>query len=173
MRKRKSILKPLAIVFVIMFLGNMAVMRLFYGINVLDAMMRSEKDTAERDKQPKREVPLQREVSPKDVPPMQEQSPAQEIPPAQEAQKEAVSFDPIGALQHLSIPDKLFVLSILSKIGREGMDYLIELSEDGLAPDEYEEIKRFAENSLKPSDMERLKEIFTKNQGLFAQNPGE
>jgi hypothetical protein len=171
MRKRKSILKTLAIVFMIMFLGNMAVMRLFFGINVLGAAKRSG-DTAERGKLLNREKLLLREVSEQEFPPMQEQPPDREMHPTQEAQ-ETVSFDPVEVLQHLSLTDKLFVLSILPKIGREGMNLLIELSDDGLAPDEYEEIKKLAENSLKPSDIEKLKEIFYKNQGLFAQNPGE
>lgn len=164
MRKRKSILKPLAVVFMLMFLGNMAIMRLFFGINVLGVMLPSAEEPAERDRLPERGESLnaggtlEREMS-----------------PTREAQKEdeQVSSDPIAALQHLSLADKLFVLSILPKIGREGMDRLIELSDDGLASDEYEEIKMLAENCLKQSDIERLKEIFAKNQGLFAQNPGE
>lgn len=166
MRKRKSILKPLAVVFVIMFLGNMALMRMLFDINVFDVIPEPVADMPENDKSPELGEPLNAEGTLK-----------QDIAPKREDQKDeeqkSVSFDPNAALKYLDLPDRLFILSILPKIGREGIDRLIELSDDGVASDEYEEIKKLAENCLKPSDMERLKEIFAKNQGLFAQNPGE
>ncbi len=165
MRKRKSILKPLAVIFMLVFLGNTAVMRLFFGIDVLGGMPPFSVDPAEREGTLKRGEQKAEMIQ-------EESAPA---PSGAESTNSyyTLSFDPIAALQHLSLTDKLFVLSIFSKISKGGMDRIIELSDDGLAPDEYDEIKKLAENSLEPSDMERLKEIFAENQELFAQNPGE
>ena len=205
MRKRKSILKLMTVIFLLMFLGNIAVMRLFFGINVFGDMPSSVANPSERDKFSERgnslnaEGALKREMTPiweeQDEPGTQEWD-EQDEPGSHEwdeqkmeaTKKEPVSVptdaesttsyyvissDPFTILQNLSLADKLFVLSILPKIGREGMDRLIEMSDDGLAPGEYEEAKRLAENCLKPSDMEKLKEIFAENQGLFAQKTGE
>ena len=216
MRKRKSILKLMTVIFLLMFLGNIAVMRLFFGINVFGDMPSSVANPSERDKFSERgnslnaEGALKREMTPiweeQDEPGTQEwdeqdepgshEWDEQDEPGSHEwdeqkmeaTKKEPVSVptdaesttsyyvissDPFTILQNLSLADKLFVLSILPKIGREGMDRLIEMSDDGLAPGEYEEAKRLAENCLKPSDMEKLKEIFAENQGLFAQKTGE
>lgn len=170
-------MKPLAVVSVIMFLGNMAVMRLFFGINVLGVMTPPVVNVPERDRLPERGELLNSEETLNSEGRLNAEGTLKQELPMQKAQKDeehkSVSYDPIAVLQHLSLPDKLFVLSLLPKIGREGMDRLIELTNDGLAFDEYEEIKKLAENSLIPSDIEKLKEIFNKNKGLFARNFGE
>lgn len=202
MRKRKSVLKPLAIIFVAMFLLNMAVMRICFNINVIGAtawqevmhtdMVRSLLLAAENEADVKSEsIEDIASASPDNAPMSSENAPAGQdntpissdttstgpdtmpTSPDTEASLYAVSPVTVAALQHLSRTDKFVALTILSKMGRDEINRIFEISKDGITFDEYEELRVLAENRLKPSDIEALKEILSKNQGLFAQNLGE
>lgn len=196
MRKRKSILKPLAVIFVAMFLLNMAVMRICFNINVIGAMTSQELMHAdmvrslllaainEADGKTEAGHITSAFGSPNSAPVGQDNasmssdatSAGQDTIPTStdtEASLYAISPGTVAALQHLSLTDKFVALSILSKMGRDEINRIFEISKDGITFDEYEELRVLAENRLKPSDMEALKEILNKNQGLFAQNSGE
>lgn len=181
MRKRKSVLKPLTIIFVVMFLLNMAVMRICFNINVIGTtalqdvmdsdMARSLLSVVEDESDGKNEL-IEDTASVS-----QGTMPASTDPEAVGSDTEnslfVMSPRMVAALQHLSRTDKFVILSILSKMGREEINRIFEISNDGITLDEYEELRVLAENRLKLSDMEALKEILCKNQGLFAQNSGE
>lgn len=194
MRKRKSVLKPLTVILSVMFLLNMAVMRICFNINVIGATARQKvmhldivrpmlpaaedevdgkieliEDIASTSPDTTSSGQDAASVSPDDTSTGPDTMPAS---PDTEASLYAMSPGMVAALKHLSRTDKFVALSILSKMGRDEINRIFEISNDGITFDEYEELRVLVENCLKPSDMEALKEILSKNQGLFA-NLGE
>jgi hypothetical protein len=75
----------------------------------------------------------------------------------------------IESLKHLSLQDKLFALSIISKIDRDVKERIYEMSKDGVTYSEFAEIKRSVENFLVADDIESLEEIFLKNRATYAE----
>lgn len=244
MRKRKSVLKPLAVIFMVMFLLNMAVMYICFNINVIgtmalqkvmyldmirsllsaveyegsgkiepiedatsegpdneptvqgdsstvqgDASMGSDTVSASRETtsagpytrsagQDTASTGTDNTPTGQDDTPMSSETTStglDTVPTSTDTEASLYIMSPgtVAALQQLSIIDKLAALSILSKVGREEIDRIFEISNDGITFDEYEELRILAESRLKPSDMEELKKILSKNQGLLAQNSGE
>jgi hypothetical protein len=74
----------------------------------------------------------------------------------------------IESLKHLSLQDKLFALSVISKIDRDVKDRIYEMSKDGVTYSEFAEIRESVGNYLEPDDMESLEEIFLRNRSAYA-----
>ncbi|MGE5613586.1 MAG: hypothetical protein ACM3XR_04205 [Bacillota bacterium] len=76
----------------------------------------------------------------------------------------------IEFLKNLSLKDKLFALSIISKIDPAVKDRVYEMSKDGVTYSEFAEIRKSVENYLEPADIESLEEIFLRNRTAYAGN---
>lgn len=89
---------------------------------------------------------------------------------ASDADRYYMTPDEIAFLDHLDLPDKLSALTILSKLGTEEMDRIVEMSYDGVTFEEFANINSSAEGRLSADDVETLKDILYRNKMLYAEN---
>ena len=78
--------------------------------------------------------------------------------------------DEIAFMDHLDLADKLSALTILSKLGSEEVDRIVEISHDGITLEEFADINTSAEGRLSADDVETLKDILYRNKMLYAEN---
>ena len=147
----------LAVILTAVFILNMGVMYVVFGINVLnsEASMQEGPDIV----QPADEV-LRAAASDTKV-----------------ADKSTLwdgdyymTADEIAYLSHLGLEDKLSAMAILSKLGLKEMDRFYEMSHDGVTVTEFAELNAAVESKLTVSDIEALKEILNKSKKLYAEN---
>lgn len=89
---------------------------------------------------------------------------------ASDADRYYMTPDEIAFLDHLDLPDKLSALTILSKLGTEEVDRIVEMSYDGVTFEEFADINSSAEGRLSADDVETLKDILYRNKMLYAEN---
>lgn len=176
MKKYKSSIKLLVIIFAVMFILNMTVMYSVFDINVLNpgAFLQEDFKTAQRS-----DDGLLTALGAKvdDNIGLGENDPANPAETDQILQPGAfdtianyMTSDEIALLGKLSLEDKFSVMTILSKLGREEVDRIYEMSLDGITFTEFDDIKASIENMLSVSEVEALKEILDRNKMLYAEN---
>ncbi len=157
MKKFLGLFMLLAVILTAVFVLNMGVMYVVFGINVLnsEASMQEGPDIV----QPADEV-LRAAASDTKV-----------------ADKSTLwegdyymTADEIAYLSHLGLEDKLSAMAILSKLGLKEMDRFYEMSYDGVTVTEFAELNAAVESKLTVSDIEALKEILNKSKKLYAEN---
>lgn len=147
MRKRKSVLKVLVIIFAVMFVINTLMMRILFGINIVGNQILLRAYTAETE-------PVRTEADTARTGAFHIQAEAKAS-----GSLYALTPDEINSLWNLGLLDKIAAASILSKLSAEEIDLIIGMSADGITFDEYEELKALAENYLDPSDIKVLEKI--------------
>ena len=158
MKNFLSLFMLLTVILTAVFILNMGVMYVVFGINVLNSeasMRRAGLDIV----QPADEV-LRAAASDTKV-----------------ADKSTLwegdyymTADEIAYLSHLGLEDKLSAMAILSKLGLKEMDRFYEMSHDGVTVTEFAELNAAVESKLTVSDIEALKEILNKSKKLYAEN---
>lgn len=81
-----------------------------------------------------------------------------------------MTSEEIDFLSRLGLRDKLSAMTILSKLGKEEMDGIVEMCRDGLTNKEFAEISTLIENKLDVSEVEELKEILHRSRLLYAES---
>lgn len=177
MKKYKSSIKLLVIIFAVMFILNMTVMYSVFDINVLNsgAFLQEDLKTAQRGDDGLLTAAPGAKVD--DNIGLGESEPANPAEADQMLQPGAfntaayyVTSDEIALLGKLSLEDKFSVMTILSKLGREEVNRIYEMSLDGITFAEFADIKASVENMLSLPDAEALKEILDRNKMLYAEN---
>lgn len=72
-------------------------------------------------------------------------------------------------LYSMGLIDKLKVMSILSGLGSDELNRIIDISKDGVTSEEYSEIESIAQRELSAEDVETLRNIIEKYKVLYAQ----
>ena len=72
-------------------------------------------------------------------------------------------------MKKLSLGDKIFLYGILTRISSDELEKMLEMAQDGISADEMEEIKGYADGSLKPSEIARLEEMVARYRHLYAE----
>lgn len=169
MRKWFRALKLLVIIFSIMFIINAAVMHFAFGISIIElpGILRLFNDLTTTE-QPGPSDPLDMLTLPESPVESGEErgqgadGAGDETHKNEEADASshyAVLPEQISSLQQLSLKDKLTAMAILSKMGREEVNRIVDISRDGVTYDELDELIKSAEVCLEPSDIETLKEL--------------
>ncbi len=78
--------------------------------------------------------------------------------------------DPMNLINELSLRDKITLAQIVSRIGKDDMTILSDISQDGITADEISALREYAAERLAPSDVEVLEEILDRNRHLYADN---
>lgn len=72
----------------------------------------------------------------------------------------------VASLEHLSLEDKLVAMDIVSKIGMSEAKRIYDMSLDGITLEEYAEVKRSVGGKLSESDIQAIGKLL--NRSLFA-----
>ncbi len=72
-------------------------------------------------------------------------------------------------MKKLSLGDKIFLYGILTRISSDELEKMLEMAQDGISADEMEEIKGYADGSLKSSEIARLEEMVARYRHLYAE----
>ena len=80
-----------------------------------------------------------------------------------------LTYDQICSLESMSLQDKLKAVSILSGVDKDVLNSAVQMAEDGVTYDEYNELKDSAKEFLNPTDIETLEGILKRNIDLYAQ----
>jgi len=72
----------------------------------------------------------------------------------------------VASLEHLSLEDKLVAMDIVSKIGMAEAKRIYDMSLDGITLEEYAEVKRSVGGKLSESDIKTMEKLL--NRSLFA-----
>ncbi|MEN6314999.1 MAG: hypothetical protein ABFD25_12215 [Clostridiaceae bacterium] len=72
----------------------------------------------------------------------------------------------VASLEHLSLEDKLVAMDIVSKIGMSEAKRIYDMSLDGITQEEYAEVKRSVGGKLSESDIQAIEKLL--NRSLFA-----
>lgn len=176
MKKDKSSLKLLVIIFAVMFILNMTVMYSVFDINVLNpgAFLQEDLKTVQRGDDGLLAAPGAKVDDNIGLGESDPANPAETDQILQPGAFDTVAYymtsDEITLLGKLSLEDKFLVMAILTKLGMEEMDRIYEMSIDGITFAEFTDIKASIENMLSVSDVEALKEILDRNKMLYAEN---
>lgn len=159
MRKFLSVLITLAIAFTALYILNAAAMYVFYDINVIDPIdmvnARSDPESPEEAAAPEAGFPGNGGNGSSDG-----------------KAKKRITEDALlytdDFVKQLSLNDKITAAAILSKVDREALSRIYDISRDGITFDEFDEIWEAAGNYLEPSDIETLREMFYRSTMTYA-----
>lgn len=186
MRKRFNVLKPLMIIFTIMFITNLAVMHIVFDISIISLSgIHGLLSSLKAKEQLKPADPLDMTTLPESSAAVNRATLPQSSTVSGEGQGQggegvrsevsgvadegnkneeadassyyAVLPEEISFLTQLSLKDKLTAMAILSKMGREKVIRIVDISRDGVTYDELDELIESAQACLEPSDIETLK----------------
>lgn len=174
MKKCCIVFGLVAVIFAVMFLINGIIMYFLYDINLFDPPK-----TLEDYYYPKMVEnsgsPSEDDVREEDV--GREGDGAREEDAARDSRMKEpdgpnhyfISPEEIEYLKQISLKDKLTAMAILSALDQEGIDSIVNMSEDGITQDEYDHIVKSYQKHLTPSDLEILNDILSRNKLLYAE----
>lgn len=186
MKRFRSPLTLMLTIIAAVFVLNMTVMYAFFHINVLKprVLLQNGMKTARTGNDEQTSASLGTKADNKN--PLWDDSPAGQTsqagkinpteankvpePGASDADRYYMTSDEIAFLDHLSLTDKLSALTVMSKLGTEEMDRIIEMSRDGVTFEEFADINVYAEGRLSADDVKTLKNILYRNKTLYAEN---
>ncbi|NJD03194.1 MAG: hypothetical protein FIA99_11535 [Ruminiclostridium sp.] len=188
MKSFGNIFKHLTLVFAGIFLLNMLIMHVFFGIDVFNPLNRDELETSIA------EIRFNPENTP-DSDALPEEDYPEGVPAATDGDFQEGIDDPaapeegdiqpsgdaagldstyfmttseVGFLENLSLQDKLEALSLISKVGREESDRIYDLAVDGITYTEMKDIEAILSKHLDRDEMEKLAILLEKSKKQFS-----
>lgn len=79
----------------------------------------------------------------------------------------------ISSFEHLSLDDSLIALDIASRIGMEESKRIFDMSLDGITVEEYEEIKKSVGDKLSESDIIAIEKLLNRSLIASGNKPGD
>jgi hypothetical protein len=81
-----------------------------------------------------------------------------------------LTYDEIVSVENISFSDKLLGLSVLSKLGKTGLEKILRIADGGVTIEEWSLLNSILDQYLGNKDIERLKELIIKNKKIYKEN---
>jgi hypothetical protein len=181
MRKNKirSLLITLIVIFALMLIVNLIVLRAYFDVSISDLLPSSGDGSVKSDSSAYGDRSDGRDRSAdgdgtadRGSPSIGDSPAAGEISDGSDHSFSGLPDpdDVEDLIKGLSLRDKITLAYIMSKIGRDELDRLYDISQDGITADEIAALREYALERLDPSDIEALEEIFYRNMHLYSDS---
>jgi hypothetical protein len=164
--KPRSIIKDLMIISMIMFMVNLAVLRIFFDVRLSDIPLVFMRDSSVRG-----------DISAEGDSPVIRDGPGETdgyaaVDASAESNYSSGSLyypgDIENLIKELSLRDKIYMAYILSKVDEDGLNRIYDISQDGITTDEIAVLREYALENLDPSDVDALEEMFFRYSHLYS-----
>ncbi len=168
----RSLISVLAFIFILMCIVNLIVLRVHFNIHLSDLLLIEGDSSIAGDVSAKGDGSVEGDSSVEgDGSAKGDSSIAGDV--STESNYSLSSLPDLGdaeiLINEMSLRDKITLAYIVSRIDRDDLKMLSDISRDGITDEEITALLEYAAERLDPADIESLEEIFYRNRHLYSE----